>query len=55
MARQNYQYFIGKLKIQEAKRRINIIRAVRAQLKNRFMKLYRYFRHKKYGEPLPVD
>jgi hypothetical protein len=54
LARQNYAYFIEKLKAQEGKRRINIIRAIRAQLTHRFMKLYRYFRHKKYGEPLPI-
>ena len=29
------------------------MRAVRNQLKSRFMLLYRLFRLKKYGEPLP--
>ena len=50
--RQQYKTFIDKLSSHEAKRRVNILRAVRGQLRNRFMKLYRLFRHKKYGEPI---
>lgn len=38
---------------QESKRRVNILKAVKVQLRERFMKLYRLFRLKKYGEPLP--
>ncbi len=55
LARQNFTYFVNKLKSQEAKRRLNIIRAIRFQLKSRFMKLYRYYRHHKYGEPRPLE
>ena len=55
LARQNFTYFVNKLKSQEAKRRLNIIRAIKFQLKSRFMKLYRYFRHHKYGEPRPIE
>ena len=28
------------------------MKSVRVQLRGRFMKLFRMFRHKKYGEPL---
>ena len=50
--RQNFVYLVDKLSQQEAKRRVNILRSVRLQLKGSFMKLYRLFRHKKYGEPI---
>ena len=43
---------VDKLSAFEAKRRVNILRAVRTQLRVRFMKVFRLFRHKKYGEPL---
>ncbi|CDW84853.1 UNKNOWN [Stylonychia lemnae] len=52
LARQNYKYFVEKLNQQEAQRRINIIRAVKKQLTDRFMKVFRLFRNKKYGEPI---
>lgn len=55
LARQNYQYLVEKMRQQETKRRVNIMKAVREQLRGRFMKLYRYFRHKRYGEPLPIE
>eukprot|EP00347_Sterkiella_histriomuscorum_P007667 403348036 len=55
LVRQNYLYFVEKLNQQETRRRINILKSVRLQLKERFMKVFRLFRHKKYGEPLEQE
>lgn len=50
--RQMFLNLVNKMSEQEGKRRVNILRAIKFQLRKRFMKLYRLFRHKKYGEPI---
>ena len=44
--------FIHKYDIYQAKKRAEAIKAVRSHLTRRFMRFYRIFRHKKYGEAL---
>ena len=50
-----YLNMVEKMKKQETRRRINILNSVRAQMRIRFMRLYRMFRHKKYGESLEEE
>jgi len=52
LTRQNYKYFAEKLQAADTKARIKILRQIRTRMKIRFMKLYRLFRLKKYGEPI---
>ena len=52
LARQNYIYFAEKLQALETTKKVGILREIKQRLTQRFMKMYRHFRHKKYGEPL---
>ena len=52
LARQNYIYFTEKLQALEVKRKVQVMREIRERLADRLMKVYRMFRHKKYGESL---
>lgn len=44
--------FIHKYDIHQAKKRAEAMKAVRSHLTRRFMRFFRIFRHKKYGEAL---
>lgn len=37
---------------QETKKKVNMLGEVKKKLASRFLKVYRLFRHKKYGEPI---
>ena len=45
--------FAHRLDQFQAKKRVLALRKVRREMTRRFMLLYRHFRLKKYGEPLP--
>ena len=45
--------FIHKYDIYQAKKRAEAMKTVRASLTKKFIKVYRGFRHRKYGEPYP--
>jgi len=45
--------FIHKYDIHQAKKRAQALKAVKSDLTNKFIRVYRGFRHRKYGEPYP--
>lgn len=55
LARQQYIRFLEKYREHETKNRIRELTRVKKELQSRFMKLYRYYRHKKFDEPLEME
>lgn len=45
--------FIHKYDIYQAKKRAQALKAVKSDLTKKFIRVYRGFRHRKYGEPYP--
>lgn len=45
--------FIHKYDIHQAKKRAQALKAVKSDLTKKFIRVYRGFRHRKYGEPYP--
>ena len=50
--RMQFVELIHKYDAHQAKKRAEAMKAVRADLTKKFIRLYRGFRHKKYGEPM---
>ena len=53
--RMNFIDLIHKYDKYQSKKRVNCIKKVRRHLQKKFMKLYKMFRFKKYGEPYLND
>ena len=54
LIKQHYKRFAQRLVSEETPKRVQALTKMRKEMQRRFMLLYRHFRLKKYGEPIPV-
>ena len=52
LVQQNFRDFARRLQEQQPRKRVQALKAVRQVMRERFMKVFAYFRLKKYNEPL---
>ena len=50
----HYKRFAQKLAQREAPKRVQALTKMRKEMQRRYMLVYRHFRLKKHGEPLPL-
>ena len=55
LVKQNFRDMARRLDEREPKKRVAALKTVRQHMATRFMKLFAYFRMKKYKEPLALN